>query len=93
MEDDICMMIPLPYMKGVSENIEQTIGPTKLKVVFKPLKTMRQTLMKVKNPVPAEKKKGVVYEIPCWDFSQVYVGETGQTLKAYRNYSNRTVEN
>ena len=58
-------VLSLPYMKGVSENIEQTIGPTKLKVVFKPLKTMRQTLMKVKNPVPAEIKKGVVpvYEI------------------------------
>ena len=49
----------LPYVKGVSENIEQTIGPTKLKVVFKPLRTMRQTLMKVKNPVPAERRKGL----------------------------------
>ena len=45
------------------------------------LRTMRQTLMKMKNPVPAEKKKGVVYEIPCQNCAQVYIGETGRILK------------
>ena len=42
---------------------------------------MRQMLMKVKNPVSAEKKKGVVYEISCQDCAQVNIGETGRTLK------------
>ena len=37
-------------------------------------------LMKVKNPVQAE-KKGVVYEIPSQNCTQVSVGETGRTLK------------
>ena len=38
--------------EGVSEKIEKTckdIGSTKLKVVFKPFRTMRQMLMKVKT--------------------------------------------
>ena len=74
----------LPYVKGVSEKIEKICkainATTKVKAVFKPYRTMRQILMKVKNPVPAEKKKGVVYEIPCQDCPQVYVGETGRTL-------------
>ena len=71
-------------MKGVSEKMDKTckgIGPTKLKVVFKPFRTMRQMLMKVKNPVQAEKKKGVVYEVPCQDCSKLYVGKTGRTLR------------
>ena len=83
-DDSKVQILCLPYVKGVSEKIEKTykgISVTKLKVVFKPFRTMRQTLMKVKNPVPAEKKKGVVYEIPCWDCDKVYIGETGRTLK------------
>ena len=75
----------MPYMKGFSEKIKKTCqamnAATKMKVVFRPHRTMRQMLMKVKNPVPAEKKKGVIYEIPCQDCTQVYVGETGRTLK------------
>ena len=69
------------HVKGVSEKIEKTckdIGPTKLKIVFR---TMIQTLTKMKTPVPAEQKKGVVYEILCQDCAQVYVGKTGRTLK------------
>lgn len=36
--------------------------------------------MEVKNQIPAELKKGVVYEIPCQNCNEIYVGETGQTL-------------
>ena len=72
-DDSKVQVLCLLYMKGVPEKIEKTckcIGPTKLKAVFKPFRTMRQMLMKVKKPVPAEKKKGVVYEIPCQDCAQ-----------------------
>ena len=58
-DDSKVQVLCLLYVKGVSEKIEKAckgIGPTKLKVVFKPFRTMRQMLMKVKNPVPAEKK-------------------------------------
>ena len=74
----------LPYVKGLSEKIDKvcrTIKSVKIRTVFKTVKTLRRTLMRVKNMVPEEKKKGVVYEIPCKDCSQTYVGETGRTLK------------
>lgn len=28
-----------------------------------------------------KREKRVVYEVPCWDCAQVYIGETSQTLK------------
>ena len=58
----------LPYVRGLSEKIERecrAIEPEKLKLDFCPLRTMRQTLVQVKNKIPPEKKKGVVYEVKC----------------------------
>ena len=37
--------------------------------------------MKVKTAVEEEKKKGVVYEVPCGECDQVYIIETGRNLK------------
>ena len=53
----------------------------KLKLTFQPVRTIRQTLVNVKNKMPPEKKKGVVYEVLCSDCDQVYVGEMGRMLK------------
>ena len=43
--------------------------------------TLRSSLVKVKQPRPDRKKKGVVYEVPCKDCPSVYIGETGRTLE------------
>ena len=74
----------LPYVRGVTEKIERvcrSIKTVNLKLVTKPHRTIRQTLVNVKNRVPEEKRTGVVYEVPCHDRDHVYVGETGRTLK------------
>ena len=38
-------------------------------------------LVKVKQKMPEEKKKEVVYQVPCKDCCKVYIGETKRTLK------------
>ena len=58
----------------------RNIKSVNLKLITKPHRTIRQTLVNVKNRVP-EEKTGVVYEVPCCDCDHVYVGETGRTLK------------
>ena len=41
--------------------------------------------MKVKEPTPELKKKGVVYEVPCSDCDHMNIGETGRTLEKRLN--------
>ena len=52
-----------------------------VRVIFKSGNTLRESLMRVKNPRPAELKKGSVYEVPCGSCNKVYIGETGRSLK------------
>ena len=70
-----------PYIRGLSEKLEKVCNALGISTAFKPVKTLRQTLMKVKTRVPEEKRRGVVYEVPCKDCSKTYVGETKRTLK------------
>ena len=43
--------------------------------------TIRQMLVRVKNGIPEDRRKWVIYEIPCKDCEKLYIGETGRTLK------------
>ena len=80
-EEEAPKVLCTPYIKGLSEKIEKVCAPLGVKPVFKPMRTLRQDLMKVKSSVPKEKQTGVVYEIPCKECEEVYVGETKRTLK------------
>ena len=71
----------LPYIRGLSERIERICAPLGVKAAFKPMKTLRQTLMNVKNCIPAERKREVVYEVPCKECHLSYIGETKRTLR------------
>ena len=37
--------------------------------------------MRVKKGIPEDKRKEVIYEIPCKDCEKLHIGETGRTLK------------
>ena len=42
--------------------------------------TLRQLLVKPKDPVPPDRRKGAVYKISCKDCSYSYIGQTGRSL-------------
>lgn len=60
-------LIVLPYIQGTSEleELRLILGHANIKAVFKPCATMRQQLMKPKDPVCVRSKTSVVYSIFC----------------------------
>ena len=82
----------LPYVKGISENIEKHCraipssklrfafkhADTKLKFAFKHADTIRSSCQEQGTPA---RKKGVVYEVPCQDCDQIYIGDRQDSNK------------
>ena len=73
-------LLYLPYICGVRKMIECGCRGLGVRTVFKSRHTLRQSLMKVKNHIPDEQKRGVVYKIPCAECETVGIGETGCSL-------------
>ena len=71
----------LPYIKGTTEKIQRVLRNHQIKTAVKPVSTLRQILSKPKDPIPREKKTGVIYQIPCKECNAVYIGETKRALK------------
>ena len=74
-------VLRLPYVRRLSEKLEKVCAPLGIKAVFKPSNTLRQSLVHVKKRLPEEKKRSVVYQVPCKGCDQVYIGETKRNLK------------
>ena len=79
--DEAPKILCTPYIKGLSEKIAKICVLLGVKPVIRPKRTLKRELMQVKNRTPEQKQTGVVYEIPCKDCPEVYVGETKRTLK------------
>ena len=54
-----------PYICGLSERLERICTPLNIHNVFTTAYTLKQVLMRVILQIPEEKKKGIVYQVPC----------------------------
>ena len=79
-QDDPRATITMPYIRGTSEAIKRLLNPLDIRTQFRPVTTLRNLLVHIKDPVPMEMKTGVVYQIGCQDCPATYVGQTGRTL-------------
>ena len=75
-EEEPPKTLHIPYVWGLSEKMEKSPAPLAVKAVFKPQSTLKQLLVKVKQKMLEEKKKEVVYQVPCKDCCKVYIEET-----------------
>jgi hypothetical protein len=74
--------VVIPYVKGVSEQLCRTFKRFEVPLYFKPSNTLRQLLVRPKDPLAKEKVVGPVYHIPCEECPASYIGETERSLKA-----------
>ena len=73
-------MCVLPYVKGTPDKLGKICRKVEVHPVFQQKRTLRSLLTRVKGP-QKHVDKGVVYQIPCAQCDEVYVGETGRPLK------------
>ena len=78
------IVVTIPYVLDLSDKIKRILGKHGVSTAFKPFNTLRQKLVHVKDPIPKEKKRNLVYGIRCQqeECEEFYVGETQQSLKA-----------
>ena len=74
-------LVGLPYIQGLSEELQRIFKAHGVNSFLKPTNTLRQILVKPKDPTPKEQKCGVVYNVECGDCQNSYVGETSRKMK------------
>ena len=74
--------IVIPYTKGTAESIKHICGKYGIQVQFKGNSTIKQILMKPKDPDPGDNRSGLIYIYRCpqLDCNDEYIGETCRTL-------------
>ena len=86
-------MVTLPYIRGVSEAVRRVLSPLRIRVVFCPWMTLHHRLVRPKDHIPVDERRGVVYRIPCTDCPRVYIGQTGRSLKLRLSEHRRALRN
>ena len=73
--------IMLPYVRGLSEQLQKIYNKHGVQVCHKPYNTLRQHLVKPKDPTPDLERCGIIYECECPTCKHSYIGETGRALE------------
>ena len=73
--------VVLPYMRGTSESLRRVFEKAGVRTFFKPIGTLRQSLVSPKDPIELTERSGAVYYIPCQDCASSYIGESQRPLR------------
>lgn len=79
--------VSTPYIPCLSEKLSKILNKHDITLAYQPRNKIKQTIFsKLKDPIPKEKTKNVVYAVPCGsDDGKIYVGQTGRMLETRLN--------
>lgn len=81
--------ISIPYEHRTFDSLKRILKPHNIKLVAKPHNTLyKHTFSKLKDKTDQQLQSNLIYEVPCKDCNQTYIGQTKQYLKK-RMYSHR----
>ena len=70
----------LPYVKGLSERLQRVFRKHNMSLYSKAGFTIKNALVRPKDPLDPDEQCGVVYECHCEVCNKTYIGETGRSL-------------
>jgi hypothetical protein len=73
--------VTIPYIQGLSEQLQRSYTRHSIATIHKPYNTMRNVLVQPKDKTPDARKCGVVYHISCASCDSSYVGEMARSLQ------------
>ena len=73
-------LIGLPYIRGLSEELQRVFSEHGVNIYHKPSNTLRSHLVRPKDKQEKKDKCGIVYQVPCGSCDDFYVGETARSL-------------
>ena len=76
-------VVSIPYVRGISEQFKRVAMRRGFRTAFRPGRKVKEIKTRSQQP-PEDKRKAVVYKIPCKCNKAVYVGETWRLLKLGR---------
>jgi len=71
--DTLC----IPYVKGASDRLRKQLAKEGVNVIFKKGQTLGRYLING-GPPKSDRKKNIIYKIPCTSCNFCYIGETSQ---------------
>ena len=77
-------MVSIPYVRGVSEQFKRVAMRRGFRTAFRPRRKVKEIKTRSQQPL-GDKRKAVVYKIPCKCNKAVYVGETWRLFKTRKN--------
>ena len=77
-EPELVRRINLPYIQGISEQLQRTLSQHNRKSTFYTTATLRKILPSPKDPIPTEKKHNIICKLDFKACYAVYIGESKQ---------------
>ncbi len=79
-EQEEGLILTIPYIAGLNENIQKVCRDFDIKTALKSGKTLRSHLTEVKDTITITTESSIVYSVPC-NCGKVYIGETTRRLE------------